>query len=50
MRAAPIYDFTRLRPGNCIAGPAVIHSPITTIVVHAAQHARLDAFRNIEIR
>ena len=29
---ADIYDFEKLAPGNVVAGPAVIHTPITTIV------------------
>ena len=49
MAPADVYDFTRIRPGNEIAGPAVIHTPITTIVVQDAQRARMDALRNIVI-
>ena len=44
---ADIYDFERLAPGNVVAGPAVIHTPITTIVVQAGQSGRMDAYRNI---
>ncbi len=46
---ADIYDFTALAPGNTITGPAVIHTPITTIVVQGAQTARMDPYRNIII-
>ena len=46
---AEIYDFERLAPGNVVAGPAVIHTPITTIVVQAGQSGRVDAYRNISI-
>ena len=46
---ADIYDFASLASGNLIAGPAVIHTPITTIVVQAAQTARMDPWRNIVI-
>ena len=46
---ADIYDFASLAPGNLIAGPAVVHTPITTIVVQAAQTARMDPWRNIVI-
>ena len=45
--AADIYDFERLAPGNVVAGPAVIHTPITTIVVQSGQSGRMDAYRNI---
>ena len=46
MAPANIYDFERLVPGNVIAGPAVIHTPITTIVVQSGQTGRVDAYRN----
>ena len=46
---AAIYDFEKLAPGNLIDGPAVIHTPITTIVVQAAQTGRIDEYRNIVI-
>jgi N-methylhydantoinase A len=44
---ADIYDFTRLSPGNRLSGPAVIHTPITTIAVQQGQTARMDGYRNI---
>ncbi|MGR9090997.1 MAG: hydantoinase/oxoprolinase family protein [Gammaproteobacteria bacterium] len=43
---SPIFDFTKLLPGNVIAGPAVIHTPVTTIVVQQDQTARIDATMN----
>jgi len=49
MEDADIYDFERLSPGNVVAGPAVIHTPITTIVVQDAQTGRMDEYRNIVI-
>lgn len=42
-----IYDFDRLKPGNRLEGPAVIHTPITTIAVQEGQTARMDGYRNI---
>ncbi|MFI0845880.1 hydantoinase/oxoprolinase family protein [Mesorhizobium sp. IMUNJ 23232] len=44
---ADIYDFTKLAPGNRLSGPAVIHTPITTIAVQQGQSARMDGYRNI---
>jgi N-methylhydantoinase A len=44
---ANIFDFTKLAPGNQVAGPAVIHTPITTIVVQSGQTATMDELRNI---
>ena len=43
---ADIYDFAGLFPGNIIPGPAVIHTPITTIVLQDRQTGHLDEFRN----
>ena len=48
-READIYDFNRLAPGHMLAGPAVIHTPITTIVLQANQVGRVDAYRNVLI-
>jgi N-methylhydantoinase A len=44
---ASIYDFLKLKPGNVIEGPAIIHTPITTIAVQDRQIARMDEFRNV---
>jgi N-methylhydantoinase A len=49
MAEGTIYDFEKLRPGNIVAGPAVIHTPITTIVIQAHQVGRLDGYRNVII-
>jgi N-methylhydantoinase A len=43
----PGYDFERLLPGNEIAGPAIVWTPITTVVVPPQATARLDEFRNL---
>jgi N-methylhydantoinase A len=49
MIESDIYDFTRLNPGNVIKGPAVIHTPITTIVLQDNQKSVMDQYRNIII-
>jgi len=49
MAEGRIYDFSRLAPGHCVAGPAVIHTPLTTIVVPAAMKARMDRWSNIVV-
>ncbi|CAB4956510.1 unannotated protein [freshwater metagenome] len=49
MVESDIYDFTLLKTGNLILGPAVIHTPITTIVVQDKQRAVMDEYRNIVI-
>ncbi|MEM8551507.1 MAG: hydantoinase/oxoprolinase family protein [Pseudomonadota bacterium] len=44
-----IYDFNQLKPGNEVAGPAVIHTPITTIALHSGQTGRMDRWKNIVV-
>jgi N-methylhydantoinase A len=41
-----IYDFDLLYPGNVIQGPAVIETPVTTIVIHPNQRATIDEYKN----
>ncbi|WP_033289462.1 hydantoinase/oxoprolinase family protein [Amycolatopsis jejuensis] len=45
----PVYDGTRVEPGNVIPGPAVIHEPGTTIVVCDGQEAMLDQYETYVI-
>jgi N-methylhydantoinase A len=49
MVPSDIYDFEKLAPGNLVKGPAVIHTPITTIVLQANQMGTMDGYRNIII-
>jgi N-methylhydantoinase A len=44
-----IYEFDRLESGNEIPGPAVIETPVTTIVVNPKSRASMDEFRNIKV-
>ena len=46
-QSVTVYDFERITPGNVVHGPTVIHSPVTTIVVHGGQIARMDGLRNL---
>ena len=46
---ANIYDFELMQAGNEVQGPAVIHTPITTIVIQDKQIGKMDAYRNIVI-
>lgn len=46
---APIYDGPSIRPGNLIAGPAIIEEPATTIVIHPGQEAMLDHYQTYVI-
>jgi N-methylhydantoinase A len=45
----PYYEGERLRPGNVVSGPAVIHEADTTIVVYPGQEAMLDQFETYVI-
>ena len=44
-----VYDFNRMRPGMEIPGPAIVETPVTTIVVNPNDHAALDQFFNLRI-
>ena len=48
-RDTPVYDFDALRPGNEMAGPAIIETPVTTIVVNPSDRAVMDACRNVRL-
>ena len=43
-----IYDYNGLGPGAEIVGPAVIETPITTIVINPKDRARVDEYLNVE--
>lgn len=49
LAATPIYDGYRLQPGNTLAGPCVIETTTTSIVVHPGQTVAVDALRNFVI-
>jgi N-methylhydantoinase A len=42
-----VLDHEALLPGNTVAGPAVIESPTSTLVVHPGQQASVDPYRNV---
>jgi len=44
-----VYDFANLKAGNVIIGPAIIETPITTVVIDSDQRGRLDEYLNIII-
>ena len=45
----PIYDFEKLVPGTALSGPAIVETPVTTIVVNPKDRAALDEFRNVRL-
>jgi len=44
-----VYDGRRVRPGNLIAGPAIVEEPETTIVIYPGQEAMLDHYETYVI-
>jgi N-methylhydantoinase A len=44
-----IFDFDRLKPGIEISGPAVIETPVTTIVANPRDRAIVDEFHNVRL-
>lgn len=44
-----VYDFDAMSPGMEIPGPAIIETPVTTIVVNPQDDAVLDQFFNLRI-
>lgn len=45
----PVYEQSRLGPGNRIAGPAIIEAPNTTILVHPGQRSWVDDYANVVV-
>jgi N-methylhydantoinase A len=46
----PVFSMELLRAGNRIAGPAVVESPATTMLLHPQQLATVDRYRNLLLR
>jgi N-methylhydantoinase A len=46
-RDARVYDYGLLHPENALAGPAVIETPFTSVVVPERVRVEIDRFRNI---
>jgi N-methylhydantoinase A len=47
LKEAKGYDLEKLLPGNEVTGPAIIWTPITTIVVNQGHKASMDEYRNV---
>lgn len=43
------YDFEQVSPGNFVRGPAIIWTPVTTVVLGRDKTARMDGYRNLRI-
>jgi N-methylhydantoinase A len=44
-----VYDFNKMQPGMEFSGPAIIETPVTTVVVNPGNRAAMDEYRNIRI-
>jgi N-methylhydantoinase A len=47
--ATRVYDFTCMPPGAEFVGPAIIETPVTTVVVNPHDRAAMDGYRNVRI-
>jgi N-methylhydantoinase A len=47
--ATRVYDYDRLMSGSEVFGPAIIETPITTIVVNPNDRAIVDDYRNVRM-
>jgi N-methylhydantoinase A len=43
----PLYDRTRLQPGDCLEGPAIVEEFGSTTIVFPRQRARVDDYGNL---
>jgi len=43
----PVHQWLDLRPGNHVAGPAIVEGPDTTVVVPPAFEATVDQWRSV---
>jgi N-methylhydantoinase A len=47
--AAPVYDFDRLAPGQAIAGPAIVESAMTTVLLRPSDRATVTPLGWLDI-
>lgn len=48
-RRVPCYDFDKVESGGVLMGPAIIWTPITTVVLGEGQRAVTDGSRNLRV-
>jgi N-methylhydantoinase B len=47
--ATNVYDIEKLKPGNLVNGPAIVETPLTTIVIQPGQRGLVDEYLNVVI-
>lgn len=45
-----IYELSKLKPANVVAGPAIIESPVTTIFIDANYKGRVGEYLDVTIK
>jgi N-methylhydantoinase A len=50
LRPTPVHAIERLEPGAALAGPAIVESPFTTVVLPPGATLSVDGFGNLLIR
>lgn len=45
-----IYDYTELRPENHLMGPAIVETPVTTVVLPPGTSGTVDRYMNLALR
>lgn len=46
----PVYDRTKLQPGNEFTGPAIVQQPDCTTVIHPGQRVSIDPHANLIVK
>ena len=46
---APVYDFDTLAPAQLIAGPAIVESAMTTVLLRPGEHATVTPLGWLDI-
>jgi len=46
----PVYEHSLLKPGNVVAGPAIVEAANTTVPLHPGQEMTVDTYNNLTIR
>jgi N-methylhydantoinase A len=46
----PIFEHSKLKPGNRVVGPAILEGMNTTMPLHPGQELTVDAFHNLVIQ